>query len=61
MDSGSGFRKLTLGALAVSFLFAGGNVIGQQVAGTLGQADATTTVNGKQLPRPASARAVTAC
>ena len=48
MDFGASFRKLTLGALAVSSLFAGGNAVSaQQLTGTLGQADATTTINRK--------------
>ncbi len=53
MDLGAGIRKLALGALAVSSFFAGGNAaLAQQVTGTLGQADATTTINGKQIPPP---------
>ncbi|MGD0932608.1 MAG: arylsulfatase [Candidatus Korobacteraceae bacterium] len=53
MDLGLGIRKLAVGALAVSSLFAAGRVASaQQVTGTLGQADATTTINGKQLPPP---------
>ncbi len=52
MDLGAGIRKLALGALAVSSFFAGGSASAQQVTGTLGQADATTTINGKQLPPP---------
>ena len=52
MDFGAGFRKLTLGAFVGASLFAGGSAIAQQVTGTLGQADATTTINGKQLPPP---------
>src|ERR1035441_10305601 len=40
-------------ALAVSSLFAAGRLAdAQQITGTLGQADATTTINGKQLPPP---------
>ena len=53
MDVGAGIRKLALGALAVSSLFAAGRAAdAQQVTGTLGQADATTTINGKQIPPP---------
>jgi arylsulfatase A-like enzyme len=52
MDFGAGFRKLTLGVLAVANLFGGGSASAQVVTGTLGQADATTTLNGKQLPPP---------
>ena len=53
MDSGTGFRKLVLGAFAVSSFFAGGSAAAaQQVTGTLGSADATTTIEGKQLPPP---------
>ena len=45
MDLAAGIRKLTLGALAVSSFFAGaGAAAAQQVTGTLGQADATTTI-----------------
>ncbi len=50
MDFGAGFRKLTLGAFAVSSFFFGGSAASaQQVTGTLGSADATT-MNGKQNP-----------
>jgi arylsulfatase A-like enzyme len=53
MDFGAGFRKLTLGALAAASFFAGGNAAhAQVVTGTLGQANATTTINGKQIPPP---------
>jgi arylsulfatase A-like enzyme len=53
MDFGAGFRKLTLGAFAAASFFAGGNTAyAQVVTGTLGQADATTTINGKQIPPP---------
>ncbi len=52
MDFGAGFRKLTLGVLAVANLFGGGSASAQVVTGTLGQADATTTINGKQVPPP---------
>ena len=53
MDLGAGVRKLTFGALAVSSFFACASVASaQQVTGTLGSADATTTIDGKQLPPP---------
>ena len=52
MDFGAGFRRLTLGAVAVASFIAGGSAAAQQVTGTLGSADATTTINGKQLPPP---------
>jgi hypothetical protein len=53
MDLRLGIRKLALGALAVSSLFAAGRLAdAQQITGTLGQADATTTINGKQIPPP---------
>src|SRR5664279_6476512 len=53
MDLGVSIRKLTLGALAVSSLFAAGRLAdAQQVTGKLGQADATTTIDGKQIPPP---------
>src|SRR6202044_3880883 len=53
MDLGVDIRRLILGALAVSSLFAAGGLANaQQVTGTLGQADATTTINGKQIPPP---------
>jgi hypothetical protein len=53
MDLGAGVRKLALGALAASSLFLAGRLAdAQQVTGTLGQADATTTISGKQLPPP---------
>src|SRR5271167_971609 len=53
MDLGVGIRKLALGALAVSSLFAAGRIAdAQQVTGKLGQADATTTIDGKQIPPP---------
>jgi len=53
MDFGAGFRKLTLGALAVSSFFAGGSsASAQQVTGTLGSPSATTTIDGKQIPPP---------
>src|SRR5271166_2334187 len=53
MDTRAGIRKLALGALAVASLFAGVNAaFAQVVTGTLGSADATTTINGKQTPPP---------
>ena len=52
MDFGAGFRRLTLGAVAVASFIAGGSAAAQQVTGALGSADATTTINGKQLPPP---------
>jgi arylsulfatase A-like enzyme len=53
MDLGAGIRKLAMGALAVSSFFAGGGAASAQVVtGTLGQADATTTIDGKQIPPP---------
>ena len=53
MKLAMGIRKLILGAFAVSSLFAAGRLANaQQVTGTLGQADATTTINGKQIPPP---------
>ena len=45
-------RTLALGVFAIAGLFGSGSVAAQQVTGTLGQADATTTINGKQLPPP---------
>jgi arylsulfatase len=49
----AGDRSLALGTLVFVTLFGGGNAISaQQVTGTLGQADATTTINGKQIPPP---------
>src|SRR5271166_3933348 len=54
MNSATSIRKFALGALAVASLFAGGNVASaQEVTGTLGSPDATTTIDGKQLPPPA--------
>jgi len=53
MDLGARVRKVTLGALAVTTILAGGSrAVAQQVTGTLGSANATTTINGKQLPPP---------
>ena len=59
MNCAAGIRKATLGALCVSsvftaFLLAAQPVGAQQITGTLGQADATTTINGKQIPEPAA-------
>src|SRR5277367_373658 len=55
MKSAVSIRRPALGALAVSnffavFLLAATTATAQQVTGTLGQADATTTINGKQIP-----------
>jgi len=53
VDFEAGLRTLTLGVLAASSYLAGGNAASAQVVtGTLGQADATTTINGKQIPPP---------
>jgi len=52
VDFGAGFRKLALGAFTVASLFVGGTSVAQQVTGTLGSADATTTISGKQIPPP---------
>src|SRR5271169_6221720 len=53
MDFGASFRKLTLGAVAISsFLACGHSASAQQVTGTLGSPSATTTTNGKSLPAP---------
>src|SRR5271169_6876482 len=52
MDFGAGFRKLTLGAFAVASFFAGGSASAQVVTGTLGEASATTTIKGNQIPAP---------
>src|SRR5580704_18250773 len=57
MNSAASIRKPALGALAVSSFFAMFVLVAelahtQQVTGTLGQADATTTINGKQIPEP---------
>ncbi len=52
MDFRPGNRALALGVFAIAGLFGGGSVAAQQVTGTLGQADATTTINGKQIPPP---------
>jgi arylsulfatase A-like enzyme len=46
-------RAFALGIFAVASILAGGGIsVAQQVTGTLGSADATTTINGKQLPPP---------
>src|SRR5271165_6941370 len=53
MDFGASSRRFTLGALAVASVLGGGNMASAQVVtGTLGKADATTTINGKQIPPP---------
>jgi len=52
MDFRVGNRTLALGVLAIVSLCGGGSTAAQQVTGTLGQADATTTISGKQLPPP---------
>jgi len=49
----AGKRPLALSVFAIASLCAVKNVAAQQVTGTLGQADATTTINGKQIPPPA--------
>ena len=55
MDIGVGIRKLTLGALAFSSMFAVGRLAdAQQVTGTLGQADATDHDQWKTAPSTAS-------
>ncbi len=41
-----------LAAVFLMFLLAAAGANAQQVTGTLGQADATTTINGKQIPPP---------
>ena len=45
-------RILTFVVFEFASLFVACNAIAQQVTGTLGQADATTTIDGKQLPPP---------
>ncbi len=52
MDLGASIRKVTLGALAASSIFAGSAAAAQQVTGTLGSPSATTTIDGKQIPPP---------
>ncbi len=52
MDLGASIRKVTLGALAASSIFAGSGGRAQQVTGTLGSPSATTTIDGKQIPPP---------
>jgi hypothetical protein len=49
MDFGAGARRLALGALLLAAI---APAAAQQVTGTLGSADATTTINGKQIPPP---------
>jgi arylsulfatase A-like enzyme len=58
VNSAASIRRPALGALTFSSFFALSVLAtqpanAQQVTGTLGQADATTTVSGKQLPAPA--------
>jgi arylsulfatase A-like enzyme len=43
-----------LGAFSLSILITAGPVAAQQVTGTLGSPSATTTIDGKQVPPPAS-------
>jgi hypothetical protein len=51
MGIGAGIRKVMLGALAASSLFAAGRIFDAQVVtGTLGQPSATTTIKGNQIP-----------
>jgi hypothetical protein len=51
MGIGAGIRKVMLGALAASSLFAAGRIVDAQVVtGTLGQPSATTTIKGNQIP-----------
>ena len=57
MNSAASIRKLALGTLAIPsfcamFVSAAQQAVAQRVTGTLGQADATTTINGKQIPEP---------
>jgi hypothetical protein len=54
MNRTAGIRKVALGALAVSSLFAGGSAAfaQQQTTGTPGSPDATTTVDSRYLPPP---------
>ena len=52
MNFRAGNRTLGLGVFALVSFFAGRMATAQQVTGTLGQADATTTINGKQIPPP---------
>jgi hypothetical protein len=60
MNSAVDIRKLVLGALAVTSLFAGGNAAAaeQQTIGTPGSPDATTTVDSRYLPAPPHHREV---
>src|ERR1035441_8122413 len=53
MDFGAGFRRLTLGTLAVSSFFAIGKpAVAQQTSCAPGSPCATTAIDGKQLPPP---------
>jgi hypothetical protein len=49
MNFATAVRKLSWGTLLLAAVAPG---YAQVVTGTLGQADATTTINGKQLPPP---------
>src|SRR5271165_2838107 len=53
MDFRAYIGKLALGAFAVSSFLAGGGSSAQVVTGTLGEASATTTIKGNQIPAPA--------
>ena len=44
--------RIRVSATILLFLLAASGVNAQQVTGTLGSADATTTINGKQIPPP---------
>jgi arylsulfatase A-like enzyme len=52
MKFGARFRKLTFGTLAVLSCLAARHAFAQVVTGTLGDARATTTVKGNQIPAP---------
>src|SRR5271166_4903712 len=54
MNSAERIRRLVLGVLAVSSLFAGGSAASaqQQTTGTPGSPDATITVDSRYLPPP---------
>ncbi len=52
MDWEASVRSFALGTIAVSSLLVTSVAPAQQVTGTLGQADATTTIDGKQIPPP---------
>ena len=52
MNFGTASRILTFAVFEFASLFVACNAVAQQVTGTLGQADATTTIDGKQLPPP---------